>query len=457
MHRISLRIALAMLPALITVLTLFGIATAMREGEVIELEMQRDADAVAISVASLIDPTDADRARAQLAELDTKLPHLTIEWLDAGAPSSPHDDEVVGVAHLGPEGGNGPWIVVREPLEERDAFVQRALITDAAGVLAATLVAAAFAMAVGRALVQGRILVLVERLRAVGRGDYDDTPLNLGDDEIGALGTEVAAMSHQLRQARDQADEQVAARRRAQLQLRRSDRLASVGRTVAVFAHEIGTPLAVVAGRAQRLERPHHGDKVQADAKVIREQADRIAGFVRRLLDYARHDDRLEFSPIALAPAVHTARQLVEERAQQAGVSLHVIDTTTHLLVDGDTQALVQVFTNLLQNAIDASPAGSTVTADIAKVSHCGDGTGLDPEHVHVRVRDAGPGIPEGIRDRVFDPFFTTKDAGEGTGLGLSIVAEIVHDHGGRVTLDDEAEGGCHLVVHLPISGSPHA
>jgi signal transduction histidine kinase len=456
MHQISLRIALAMIPALITVLTLFGAATAAREGEVIELEMQRDADAVAASVVALVDPEDLDAARERLSALDQSLAYLTIELAPEAPPAADDRHEVMASAPLGPDGG-GPFVVVREPLAERDAFVRRALITDALGVLAATLMAFAFAVAVGRVLVQGRVMRLVDRLRAVGGGNYDAEPLALGQDEIGELGREVDQMTQQLRRARDHAAEELAARRRAQLQLRRADRLASVGRTVAVFAHEIGTPLAVVAGRAQRLERPTHSEKTRADARVIREQADRITGFVRRLLDFARHDDSLEFSAIPLGPALQSAQQLAGQRARAAQVTVVLEDFAPAALVDGDTQALVQVFTNLIHNAVDASPEGSTVRLVAREVSDCDLLPNLDSAHLHVTVEDEGPGIPEALRDRVFDPFFTTKPAGEGTGLGLSIVSEIVHAHGGRVTLDPDATTGCRIVVHLPISGSPRA
>ena len=186
MDRIALRIALAMLPVLVVLLTLFGVATAAREGEVIEIEMQRDADAVARTIAALVDPNDLAEATTKLEALDRALPYLTIGLRDdPGLPPGP--DEVLGVVSLGPE---GPWVVVREPLAERDAFVRRALTTDAVGVVVATLIAAAFAAAVGRVLVQGRVVTLVRRLRAVGSGDYDSTPLDLGADEIGDLGRE---------------------------------------------------------------------------------------------------------------------------------------------------------------------------------------------------------------------------------------------------------------------------
>ncbi len=450
MSQVSQRIAMAMLPVLVLVLVLFSVATAAREGEVIQLEMQRDADTVAATVAALLQAREADVAT--LEQLDEALHHLTIELVADPGGAVPSAGEVVGTARLE---ASSQWVVVREPLAERDAFVRRALVADSLGVLAATLVAWAFAAAVGRQIVERRVVVLIERLRAVGSGDFGGAPLALGSDEIGSLGRAVEEMSEQLLDARRRVGDEQAGRRRAQLQLRRSDRLASVGRMVAVFAHEIGTPLAVVAGRAQRLQREEHAEKVRSDARVIHEQAGRITAFVRRILDYARHDDSLEFQAVDVSASVRAAQQLAVEHARSVGVEVVLVDDAPGCIIDGDAQALVQVLTNLLRNAVDASPPGAEVTVTVERVMGCDGLVDADEGHLHLTVADEGPGIPEALRERVFDPFFTTKPAGEGTGLGLSIVAEIVQDHGGRVTLEPSEEG-CRVVVHLPIAGGSH-
>ncbi len=464
MNQISLRIAIAMLPALVLVLTLFGLATAMREGEVIQLEMQRDADAVAQSIAQLIPPTASlEQTRARLEIIDERFEHLSIDLVEGPAASLGPDPEqrpprVVGYAGIQGGGGDSAqpraWIVVTEPLAERDAFVRRALLADVVGIVVATLVASAFAMAVGRMLVQKRVLQLAARLSEVGRGSYPDTPLRLGRDELGRLGEAVESMTRQLREARDQASREGAGRRRAQLQLRRADRLAAIGRTVAVFAHEVGTPLAVISGRAERLARPNQPESVRSDASIIGAQADRIAAFVRRLLDYARHDDGFELSPTRIATVLELALPLATERARSVGVTLSASTPEPDLEVEGDQQALIQVLTNLISNAVDASPRGGEVEVS-ARVVRCDVGTQRDltPYHIHVCVDDAGQGVPPELRERVFDPFFSTKDAENGTGLGLAIVAEIVQDHGGCVSIEDRPGGGCRAIVHLPLGG----
>jgi signal transduction histidine kinase len=268
------------------------------------------------------------------------------------------------------------------------------------------------------------------------------------------LGEAVDRMTHQIEEARAQASAEAAARQRALLQLRRADRLAAVGRTVAVFAHEVGTPLGVIVGRAERLERPVHNDAVRSDARIIHEQGDRIAAFVRRLLDYARHDDGFELAPLDLGASLKRAIPMIADRGRSRGIQV-VMDVPGRMIpVEGDGQALEQVMTNLLANAVDASPTDGSVTVRI-ETTECSVAAdrGLPSPHVHIIVEDEGPGVPEELRSRVFDPFFSTKEPGQGTGLGLAIVAEIVQDHGGQVTLEDRIGGGCRVVVHLPAGG----
>lgn len=456
MNQISFRIALAMLPALVLVLLLFGVATAMREGDVIELEMQRDADAVALSLAEVLrhEGVDADGARAHLESVDEKLAHLAIRLADDPVAAGNVDGmQVVGVAPLETD-GRTQWVVVTEPLQERDAFVLRALLADAVGSVVATLVAWAFAVAVGRTLVQSRVIRLIHRLEAVGRGEYRAPPLALGADELGVLGEAVDRMAQQIEEARAHAQSEAEARQRVLLQLRRADRLAAVGRTVAVFAHEVGTPLGVIVGRAERLERPVNPDGVRNGARIIHEQADRIAAFVRRLLDYARHDDTFELAPLDLGAVVRRSTPMMADRGRARGVAIETRLPGGAPIVDGDAKALEQVVVNLLANAIDASPADATVTVRI-EPAHCDEAAerGLPSDHLHLVVEDRGPGIPIEVRPRVFDPFFSTKAPGEGTGLGLAIVAEIVQDHAGAVTVEDRDGGGCRIVVHLPTGG----
>lgn len=413
--RIALRIALGMMPVVAVVLTVFSLATVAREAELIELEMQRDVDTVALLVADSLRTQggDIEKARAYLDSLKEPLERLDIALVE-GRPSaqtlSPQRDEeerVIGKAAVALPGLD-QWVVVTESLTERDVFVRRALITDVVAMVVATLVACAFAVAVGHWLVQRRVDRLSNWLNAVGQGQYPDAPLGLGDDELGALGDVVSEMTEQLRASRDEAASEAEKRQRSLLLLKRAERLAAVGRTVAVFAHEVGTPLSVIRGRADRLARPNNRDAVTRDARSIIEQTDRIAGFVRRLLDYTRHDDGFELVPVDLEEVVRDAVALVSDRAR-----FREVDIQTELgpvWVEGDFRALQQVVTNLLENAVDASSAGDCVEVTVKRSTRELDGSrGWAEGIVCLVVEDRGTGIPEALRERVLDPFFTTK------------------------------------------------
>ena len=184
---IALRIALAMVPGVAAVVSVFGVGTALREAQLLEREMQRDANAVAISVAQLLEaraPSSASEATEMVTEIDQRLDHLRISVTAEREPSAP-TRAVVAVV---PVEGAGLWVVVAEPVSQRDAFLRRAVIADLVGVAVATLIACAFALAVGRSLVQRRVDLLIARLADVGRGEVPDEPLALGSDELGVLG-----------------------------------------------------------------------------------------------------------------------------------------------------------------------------------------------------------------------------------------------------------------------------
>lgn len=113
----------------------------------------------------------------------------------------------------------------------------------------------------------------------------------------------------------------------------------------------------------------------------------------------------------------------------------------------GNYQRLLQVFVNLLNNAIQASLPGDRVRVR-------GEFRG---EFVEIQVEDEGGGIPESLLDRVFEPFFTTKPPGEGTGLGLSVVYSIIQDHGGAVYVENLPDGGTRFTLRLPMDDSEPA
>jgi signal transduction histidine kinase len=143
-------------------------------------------------------------------------------------------------------------------------------------------------------------------------------------------------------------------------------------------------------------------------------------------------------------------------------VSLRVEADRAHAVAAADPIQLQQALTNLLVNAVQASPDGKAVEVSVGRerlappVGLSSDLGGDVQEYARIRVADEGPGIPPEDVGRIFEPFFTTKDVGEGTGLGLSVAYGIVRDHGGWIAVESEAGRGSRFSIYLPpVQGAP--
>lgn len=316
-----------------------------------------------------------------------------------------------------------------------ESTIQRTAVSAFVGLVIATTLAFVF----GFVLVGRPVRRLVEKARRVGSGDLTG-PLPEGPhDELGLLARELNAMCDRLVDAREDLERLNAERLKAEQQLRHADRLSTLGMLSAGIAHELGTPLNIVAGRA-RLIADSHGDDESTlkSARAIEEQAQRMTRIVRQLLDFARAR-RPAKAPSDLGKLARETVDMLTPLAQRRGVDLTVeAAPTPEVLVDG--AQLQQAMTNLLVNAVQASAAGKTV---------------------RVRVRDAGPGVDidvvdegEGMEpeqlEKIFTPFYTTKDVGEGTGLGLAVAWGLVQENGGNIRVQSEPAHGSTFTIHLP-------
>lgn len=234
-------------------------------------------------------------------------------------------------------------------------------------------------------------------------------------------------------------------------QLVHSEKLATVGMLAAGIAHEVGTPLGVIRGRAEYISSKLGSDHTQsAGLSVIIDQIDRIKYTIQTLLDYSRFRPAT-VTQVELAPVVSRVIELLrfETNRRKLTVNLAVDEGVAPLAADADQ--LQQVLVNLLMNAYDACAPGGQVG-----IAATADRTEDAPawEHVRIVIADDGCGIPHENINHVFDPFFTTKKRGQGTGLGLSIVSQIVRNHGGRIDLASEPGHGTQLTVFWPTG--PH-
>lgn len=221
----------------------------------------------------------------------------------------------------------------------------------------------------------------------------------------------------------------------------RSEKLATVGELAAGIAHEVGTPLSVVRGRAEYiLGKLGPGHPQGEGLRVIVEQIERVVRTIRALLDFARGQP-VETVATDMGQIADRVQALLQVEAERRGLALRVVLPGPAPVVTADPDQLEQVLVNLLLNALDASSAGGQVEL---RVESLRDG------FVQIQVVDQGPGIPPGELHRVFDPFFTTKKRGQGTGLGLTTVLQIARAHGAQVELDSVVGRGTRAILRWP-------
>jgi signal transduction histidine kinase len=220
------------------------------------------------------------------------------------------------------------------------------------------------------------------------------------------------------------------------------------------LAHELGTPLNVVAGRAKmiatgEIESPEEGTE---SARIIVEQTERMTRIVRQLLDFARRRGSEKRNADLGALARQTA-ELLDPLAVKRGVSLRCEEPSGRVSAAVDASQIQQALTNLVVNAIQASDRGRGVSIAVSLRDEAPEGPrGPRPggPWAVIEVRDQGSGIPREHLPEVFDPFFTTKAVGEGTGLGLSIAHGIAEEHGGWIDVESEPQRGSCFRIWLP-------
>ena len=249
----------------------------------------------------------------------------------------------------------------------------------------------------------------------------------------------------------------ITALRRLEQQIRRSDRLASLGTLSAGMAHEIKNPLVSIKTFAQLLpERYQDSDFRDMFSTLIGHEIDRIDSLVNQLLRFARPAKPL-LKPMHVHDVLEKALQLVGHKLYQGEIKLArswgaEVDT-----IRADADQLEQVFLNFFLNAMDAMKNGGelTVATEIVRAEHwvtalSGQiGDDAVDELLRITVRDNGEGIKREDIPHVFDPFFTTKDYG--TGLGLSVVHGIIEEHGGQIEVESELSHGTAFHILLPL------
>ena len=226
--------------------------------------------------------------------------------------------------------------------------------------------------------------------------------------------------------------------RKLQTQIVQSEKLASLGQLAAGAAHEINNPLTAILGFSDLLaDDPSLSEKARNTAAKIRDQARRTKTLVGNLLSFARQVP-VERALLDINTVVTNAVQLRTLDLHNPNVKIELQLESVLPSVRGDGNQLIQVFFNIISNAVDAmETSGGLLTIKTMR----------NRANVLVLFTDSGPGIKE--PDRVFDPFYTTKPVGKGTGLGLSICFGIMQEHGGKISCYNGERGGAVFRVEL--------
>jgi signal transduction histidine kinase len=276
---------------------------------------------------------------------------------------------------------------------------------------------------------------LLAGIRRLGRGETGPPIPIARRDELGEVAQAFNEMAAQLEVARQRLVAESERALELEQQLRHAETLAVAGKLASAIAHEVGTPLNIISGRAEFVLKTAELDAAaRKDLETIVGQIERISGIIRSLLDSVRPREP-EIRVTSLRDVLDRALPLLRHPARRRQVTLrtHLPDDLPRLAADGGQ--LQQVLINLVLNAIDATPVGGEVEVSARRAPL------RERPGVAVSVRDTGPGIPAELLPRVFEPFFTTKPAGRGSGLGLAICRDIVKAHGGELRVESDGAG----------------
>jgi signal transduction histidine kinase len=321
-----------------------------------------------------------------------------------------------------------------------------------ASIVVATLlvvaVAGLTAMLLGYWLVGVPVKQVRDHARAVAGGDLESRLTLKQRDEMGELAGDLNDMSAQLADARTRLAAETEARISTLEQLRHTDRLTTVGRLAAGIAHELGTPLNVVAGRATRIVAM--GGPAAEYAAIIAEQASRMTAIIRQLLDFSRRQGpRLGMANLR-ALAARTL-DMLGALAERQHVLLELRGGEDLPLARVDQSQMQQALANVVLNGIQAMPTGGTLRVEIGRAhGHPPDAPdATEEDYLRITISDEGEGIAPDVLPHIFEPFFTTKGVGEGTGLGLPVAHGILQEHGGWIEVESEVGRGTRFSMYV--------
>ncbi len=304
-------------------------------------------------------------------------------------------------------------------------------------------------------LVVRPLKTLLQGIDGVASGDLSQAVLEQRDDEFGQLADRFNEMTQSLRESRQETETENAAKLSLEQRLRHSETMATVGQLAAEIAHEVGTPLNVISGRAKGIiKKQDNKEAVTRNAEIIAEQTSRITRIIQRLLDLTRKKLVTPgSSKTDVDEVISSALELLEGQLQGGGIRSSLSLQCRNHFVSLDRDQLYQVVLNLVVNSIQAMKNSKRKELAITTIPQKQKRPGVESEEVQsvilLIVSDSGVGIPDQDKERIFEPFHSTK-GDSGTGLGLAVVAGIIRDIEGWIEVVDTKGGGAQFNIFLP-------
>ena len=305
-----------------------------------------------------------------------------------------------------------------------------------------------------------------EWARREGIGSYVGLPLRYGDTVLGVLSCAVrgirafspdelgfmetfalaAAIAIQNAEVHSRLEDSYEELKKSQQMIIRAEKLSALGTLAAGAAHEVLNPANVIGLYAQRMvNRGAEGSDDRNEGEIIWKNVQRISQICDSLRRFSRNEPP-KVAPFRPDGAVEECLQLLGHKLRQGNVQVKREQGGGQAVVMGDHNQMVQVFVNLITNAVDAMPGGGALTISSKMLG------GDNNRCWEARFSDTGEGIPAELLEKIFDPFFTTKPEEKGTGLGLAVTHGIVGAHSGNIWAESPPGAGATFIIQLPVS-----
>ncbi|HVR63849.1 MAG TPA: HAMP domain-containing sensor histidine kinase [Polyangia bacterium] len=464
--KVAAKLAWVIVASMCAVIAASAVVRWRHDQEIFEDDMARDHVALARyaggAVAQALQSHGPAEAALRVDRMNQRNQEIHIRWIPGGPPrpSGVRGDRFYSYAPLPPESPEPGTIEVSESLARERAYMRADFQQTIIVTLVMATTAALLSALLGYRLIGTPLSLLAKKAHQVGTGQLQPPVALPQKDELGELAREMNVMCERLADSNARVAAESQARAVALDALRQSDRLATVGKLAAGLAHELGTPLNVVAARAAMIAAKEGGpDQLASYGRIIEAQAERMNRIVRQLVDFARGGAsplRVRVATMAaeldLVEIARRTSALLAPLAAQRRVSIHVGEGSAAVAGRGDVAQVEQALANLLANAIQASPPRGEVDVGVDLVRATPPHGIGEPERAFARVsvHDQGPGIVPGNEARIFEPFFTTREVGDGIGLGLSVAYGIARDHGGWIAVDSQPGQGSRFSLFLP-------